>query len=283
MKKIFNLFAVVSLLFIYSCNDNADYNTDDMMTGTASEGGAIVAIHNATGGKLLGVPSSLDFETASVSFAETELTLEVILMSGGSDIVGYEIVKSLNGGTGTTVATSNSLPISLSYSSAAEFVSGLGIAEGDLRIGDVVNFRTKMLKADGSIIFAGPGDGSFNVTVSCSSNLAGNYHLTVVRSNGGDVIFPNEKIIEVSPGVYKTESIYRWAVGSIAPDHGFNFQDICGEITVPEQGLAQGYYSNTVVGTEAGFVDGATGNLKIFYSVDFASGAVTCVATYIKL
>ena len=127
MKKIFNLFVAASLVFAYSCDDNADFPTDDFLTGTAAEGGAIVAIHNDTGGKLLGVPSSQDFETATVSFAETELNLEIILMSGGSDITGYEILKSLNGGEETSVATSNSLPITLSYTSGDEFVSGLGV------------------------------------------------------------------------------------------------------------------------------------------------------------
>ncbi|MFK5957938.1 MAG: hypothetical protein QM495_03595 [Lutibacter sp.] len=283
MKKIFKLFVAVSLLLVYSCNDNADYNTDDYLTGTASEGGAIVAVNKDTGGKLLGIPSSTDFATATVSFAASELDFSVILMSGGNDVSGYEIMKSLNGGTEVSVATSTTLPISLSYSTPEEFVSNLGIAPTDLRIGDVISFRTKMIRTDGSVEFAGPNEGTFSVTISCSSDLAGTYHLTVVRSNGPDVIFPNEKIIEVSPGVYKTESIYKWDVGSIAPDQGFNFQDICGELTVPEQGLAQGYYSNVVIGTEPGFVDGATGDLKIFYSVDFASGPVTCIGTYVKL
>lgn len=283
MKKIFNLFVAVSLLFMYSCNDNADFPTDDYLTGTAAEGGAIVAINNNTGGKLLGVPSSQDFETATVSFAETELDLGVLLMSGGDDITGYEILKSINGGTETSVASTATLPISLVYTTIDEFIDGLGVTADDLRIGDVISFRTKMTKTDGSVVFAGPTDGTFSLTVSCSSNLAGTYNLTMVSSNGQNVNFPNEVITEVSPGVYKTESIYRWAVGSIAPDQGFNFIDVCGELTVPDQGLAQGYYSNAVFNTEPGFVDGATGDLKIFYTVSFGSGDVTCVGTYTKI
>lgn len=282
MKKIFNLFVAISLLFIYSCNDNDDYSTDDY-TGTAVEAGAIVAINSDSGGKLLGVPSSTDFETATVTFSEFELDLEVILMTGGTDVSGYELVKSLNGGAEITVATSNTLPISLTYTTAEEFVSGLGVTIDDLRIGDVITFRTKLMRADGSVEFAGPNDGSFAITVSCSSDLAGTYDLVTVRDNGPDAIFPGEVISEVSPGYYKTTSIYRWAVGSIAPDQGFNFIDVCGELTVPSQGLAQGYYSNEVVGTEPGFVDSVTGDLKIFYSVDFASGAVNCIGTYTKL
>jgi hypothetical protein len=283
MKKIFYLFVVVSLLFNYSCNDNADFPTDDYLTGTASEGGALVAINTNTAGKLLGIPSSQDFETATVAFAAAELDLGVLLMTGGKDIASYEILKSINGGTGVSVASNATLPISLVYTTVDEFVDGLGITANDLRIGDVISFRTKMTKTDGSVVFAGPTDGSYSLTVSCSSDLAGTYNLTVTRSNGAPVNFPNEVITEVSPGVYKTESIYKWAVGSIAPDQGFNFVDVCGELTVPDQGLAQGYYSNAVKMTEPGYVDGATGDLKIFYSVDFDSGAVTCVATYTKI
>ncbi len=283
MKNIFKLFAVFSLLFIYSCNDNGDFSTDDMMTGTASEGGALVAIKDGTTGKLLGVPSSTDFATATVSFAESELDLGVLLMSGGNDITNYEIMKSLNGGAEVSVASTATLPISLVYSTVDDYINGLGVSADDLRIGDVITFRTKMTKSDGSVIFAGPNDGSYSITVSCSSNLAGTYDLTMVASNGWIINFPNEEITEVSPGVYKTTSIYRWAVGSIAPDQGFNFNDVCGELTVPDQGLAQGYYSNAVFNTEPGYVDGATGDLKIYYTVSFGSGDVTCVGTYTKI
>lgn len=283
MKKIFKLFVAVSLLFNYACNDNADFSTDDYLTGTAKEGGAIVAINNTSGGKLLGVPSSQDFSTATVAFASTELDLGVMLMTGGADIASYEILKSINGGTETSVASSPTLPISLKYTTVDEFVDGLGITADDLRIGDVIRFRTKMNKTDGSEVFAGPTDGTFTLTVSCSSDLAGTYSLNVVTSNGRNVTFPDEVITEVSPGYYKTTSTYTWAVGSIAPDQGFNFTDVCGELNVPDQGLAQGYYSNDVFNTEAGFVDGATGDLKIFYTVNFASGDVLCVATYTKL
>ncbi|WP_299523915.1 hypothetical protein [uncultured Lutibacter sp.] len=283
MKKIFNLFVAVSLLFIYSCNDNADFPTDDYLTGTAVEGGAIVAINSNSSGKLLGVPSSQNFETATIAFAATELDLGVLLMSGGSEIASYEILKSINGGAEVSVASTPTLPISLVYTTIDQFINGLGIGANDLRIGDVIKFRTKMTKTDGSIIYAGPTDGTYSLTVSCSSDLAGTYNLTMVSSNGWNVNFPNEVITEVSPGYYKTTSIYRWAVGSIAPDQGFNFTDVCGELTVPDQQLAQGYYSNAVANTEPGFVDGVTGDLKIFYSVEFSGVPTTCVATFTKI
>ena len=273
----------VLLAFIYSCEDNADFDTARDTGTSTSTGSAIVDVNVSSLGKLLGIPSSLDFETATVALAENELNLEIILRSGGSNVASYEITKSINGGADFTVASSSTLPLSINYSTGAEFVDGLGIGLDDLRIGDVVSFRTKMIKTDGTETFAGPNDGTYNITVSCSSDLAGEYNLTMVASNGWNINFPDETIIEKSVGLYKTEGIYRWAYGSIAPDQGFDFLDVCGELSVLDQGLAQGFYSNEVFQTEPGFVDGVTGNLTLFYTVSFGSGDVTCVGTYIKL
>jgi hypothetical protein len=122
-----------------------------------------------------------------------------------------------------------------------------------------------------------------NFNYLCFSDLAGLYDLITDRSNGASVAFPGEEITEVSTGYYKTTSIYRWAVGSIAPDQGFNFYDVCNVISVPDQDLAQGYYSNDVYETAPGSVDPVTGDLKIFYAVVFGSGPALCVGTYTKL
>ena len=102
---------------------------------------------------------------------------------------------------------------------------------------------------------------------------------------GHDITFPNEIISEVSPGVYKTSTTYRWSAGSIAPDQGFNFDDVCGTLTVPQQGLAQGYYSNQVYGTDDGSSNPATGELKIYYITEFSGGAtkINCTGVYTKL
>ncbi|MDC9722234.1 MAG: hypothetical protein PSN34_05610 [Urechidicola sp.] len=282
MKKILNLIVVFALVLLYSCEyNNSDFDTEDQLTGTAEEGGAIVAVHSSTVGKLLGVPSSLDFETATVSFAEVELYMEVILMTGGSDVSGYEITKSLNNGLETTVASVVSLPITLTYSTVDEFLDGLGVNSDDLRIGDVITFRTKIIRTDGSVEFAGPNDGTYTVVISCSSDMAGYYNLTTERDNGPDALFPNELITEKGVGLYKTESTYRWAVGSIAPDQGLDFTDVCGELTVPVQGLAQGYYSNEVKGTEPGSLDGVTGDFVLHYSVAFSTGTPVCKGTFL--
>ena len=203
----------------------------------------MVDVRNDSEGKLLGVPSSQDFATATVAIAESILNIEMFLLSGGMDVVNYDITKSINSGNDVVVASNATLPLSLSYSTTEEFINGLGISASDLRIGDVITFRTKMTHSDGRVSYSGPNDGTYKITISCSSNLAGTYNLTMISGNGYNINFPNEVISEKGIGLYKTESTYAWAVGSIAPDQGFDFQDICGALSVPEQGLAQGYYS----------------------------------------
>lgn len=252
MKKIFNLFVAFSLLFIYSCNDNADFPTDDFLTGTAVEGGAIIAVESNTDGKLLGAPSSLDLETASVTFSDSELNLKVILMTGGADIASYEIMKSINGGSEISVATSATLPITLNYSTVEEFLDGLGVAESDLRIGDNISFRTKMIRTDGSVIFAGPNEGTYNVTINCSSNLAGNY--------GWGTYQPLLALEEVSAGVYRMPYL-----ANFSSIYWFEFQDVCGELTITDWQYEGG---NPITQNEPGYVD--TDGSIVFPSVDVA-------------
>ena len=283
MKKIFNILILFALVLLYSCEyNNSDFDTDDLLTGTAVEGGSIVAVSSDTEGKLLGVPSSLDFETATVSFAEIELYMKVILMSGGNTISGYEITKSLNGGLEATVATNVTLPITLTYTTVDEFLDGLGISESDLRIGDVITFRTKMIRNDGSAVFAGPNDGSYNVTISCSSNLAGVYNKTITRDDGSQWLRPGEIVTEVGVGEYVSTTTGGWAPGAYGDSMGYNFTDVCGQLTVLEQQLFQGMFSNAVYGTDPGSVDGATGNLATTYAIDFSAGPSVYSEVYVK-
>lgn len=174
MKKIkYLLFSIATIAIISSCVE--DY-TD--AAGIADTGGAIVAIGGNSDGKLLGAPSSSDLTTATIAFSDTNLNLEIMLITGGQDVASYEIVKSFNGGNEVSVMTSNSLPMTLSYTTLEDYISGLGITADQIRIGDVIKFRTKIIKNDGSTYFAAPGQGDFSITINCSSNLAGTYLVT---------------------------------------------------------------------------------------------------------
>jgi hypothetical protein len=252
MKKIFKLFVLVSLLFVYSCTDNADFNTTDQLTGTASEGGAIVMVNTNSDGKLLGAPSSLDLTTASVAFSDSSLHLEIMLKSGGQDISNYEIMKSLNGGTEVSVTSSPTLPITVDYTTLDEYISGLGVVADDLRIGDVISFKTKITKTDGTVYYSGPNDGTFNVTINCSSNLAGDYAWGTYQ--------PSLTLEEVSAGVYRMPYL-----ANFSSIYWFEFEDVCGELTITNWEFEGG---NPITQNEPGYVD-SDGSI-VFPSVDVA-------------
>lgn len=289
MKNIKNLsifFLAISFAFI-SCDDTGETLDIDANLDNSSQSGAITTL-TGTSGKLLGNaidPTDLENSEVILSDDNAELTLKLSLEPGSiaKNVAKYEIVKSLNNGNEVVVAETTNLPFDLTLNTVDEMISGLDVATSDLRIGDQINFLIKVYTDDGKFSYQGANSSKFSVTVNCASDLAGAYNLRVITSNGLDVSFPNEMITEVTPGYYKTTSIYRWAVGSIAPDQGFNFNDVCGTLTAPEQGLAQGYYSNKVYSFEPGSVDTNTGNLVINYIVEFASGNVECIATYTKL
>lgn len=278
MKKIFNLFVAISLLFMYSCDDNADFPTDDFLTGTAVEGGAILAVNTSTEGKLLGIPSSQEFDVATVSFSEVLLDLEVILMSGGKDVKGYEIVKSLNGGTESVVVAGTTMPLSASYTTIEEFTDGLGVTASDLRIGDVISFKTKIIKNDGSSVYS--FEGTYNITVSCSSDLAKTYdvalHYVRASTASDSWYYFQDTFTETGVGEYRTTEVGNWIGGLGVGTPGYTITDLCGALTIPEQNLVD-YYSNIVLGS--GSVDGETGIITVEYTI-CATDCRVITATY---
>lgn len=118
------------------------------------------------------------------------------------------------------------------------------------------------------------------VFVGCQSQVgtAGGplYTVTVTRNDGVIRTYFNEAITSPVVNDFKTTTTGQWAAGAIAPDQGYNFTDICGDITMPNQNLAQGFYSNTVTGTDA--YDGNDGkvnslnNFETKYEISFAAG-----------
>lgn len=272
MKKIkFLALTLLTALAFTSCEVNQILfdESEDTLTGDAYLG-SLVSLDNS--GKLLGIPSSQDFDTATVTFTETELDLTVNLASGGQDIQSYEIVKSLNGGSEVTVAQGTSLPLSVNYSSVEEYTEGLGVSPTDLRIGDQIVFRTKMVHEDGTVLYGGPSNGTYTITVNCSSALAQRYDVSIryIRTSSGiDTSYDfEETFTETAPGEYRTAEVGPWidflGLGLGVGTPGFTFTDTCGQITVPDQFLLD-YYSNIVSGS--GSVNGETGVITIDYTI----------------
>ena len=124
--------------------------------------------------------------------------------------------------------------------------------------------------------------------VGCQSTVnASMYSLLVTRDDGATYNQGTEAITLTSVNNFKTVTTGGWAAGAIAPpDQGFNFVDICGKITVPNQGLCQNYYSNQVTGvTGTNGAHGevlANGDIKISYKITFTAGDRTYTNYYTK-
>lgn len=133
------------------------------------------------------------------------------------------------------------------------------------------------------------------VFVGCLSNIVSgpmgssdSFTCTVTRDDGASWLRSSEIVELVDINTYKTTTTGGWAAGTIAPDQGYNFMDICGDISVAEQGLCQGYYSNLVYGltddgTDGIVVDFSTGdNFEITYEITFAAGNSQYTNTYVR-
>jgi len=281
MKKINYILSLLVIAFTISCDSDPDN-----LAPAADTGGVILNVDQSSG-SILGAPAAgVDLADAEVTFATVALDFDARINLGTeAGISKYEIVKTLNGGDEVSITETPSLPFNLVYTNITEYVDGFGIAPTDLRIGDVFTFKVKIHQTDGDVYYYSPGMGQFSVVVNCSSSLAGMYQVNVVRDDGASYDHGIQEIVEISPGYYKTLTTGGWGAGTIAPDQGFNFNDTCNTLTVPGQGLCQGYYSNTVGGTDAGGNDGqvqGNGDLVITYEISFTAGNRIYTNTYIK-
>lgn len=275
MKKFLGLLTITLLAF--SCN------TDDTEAINVSQTAGLIINIDETSGKILGTPEAgVSLDDATITFSDVDLDFDAQLQTGTqTDVSKYELVKTFNDGAEVIVAETTSLPFNLSYTTIEDYLSGFSIAQEDIRIGDEFTFKVKLYKTDGSVLYFGDAIASYTVIVNCASNLAGFYNVTTVRDDGATYPQGIEEIVEVSPGYYKTVTTGPWAAGTIAPDQGYNFQDTCNTLTVPKQGLAQGYYSNDVFGEEDGEVL-PNGDLVINYVISFGSGDRVYTSTYVK-
>ena len=269
-----------------SCEESED--ALDVDYNITTEG--VVTTLSGTTGKLLGNaldPTDLATSEVTLNDNNAELILNLAVLPGHfpKNVSKYQIVKSFKGGPEVVVLETETLPISTSYETVNDFLDGLNISNSDLRIGDQIDFQVKVFTTTGNTYYEGSNFSKYSVTINCASDLAGAYSLRFTSNFGHDITFPNELISEVSPGLYKTTTTYRWDAGTIAPDQGFNFTDVCGTLNVPQQGLAQGYYSNQVYNFSDGSVNPTSGELKIYYITEFGGGTtkIECTGIYTKL
>lgn len=121
------------------------------------------------------------------------------------------------------------------------------------------------------------------VFVGCLSQLAGNYSV-VISTVAGTSTRTNEIVALTAVNTFQTRYVGRYALGTFTPA-GYQFIDICGEISVPNQQLGQ--YSNTVYGIEfygAG-VDGIVttpNTFEVKHNISFAAGDQTQNYSYTR-
>jgi len=125
--------------------------------------------------------------------------------------------------------------------------------------------------------------------VGCQSQLDQfTYTVNTTRISNGNLVassvetFTSPSVNEfstVSTGPYGPNST-GYAGGSIAANNGFTFIDICGEITISNQGLANNAYSNEVYGS--GTVDPDTGTITLTYTITFGSGNQTFESVFVQ-
>jgi hypothetical protein len=131
-------------------------------------------------------------------------------------------------------------------------------------------------------------NGKFDVIfVGCQSTIDNfTYNCAISRDDGAQWNHGTQGYTVQDINTFKSQTTGGWAEGTIAPDQGMTFIDICGDITVPLQGLAQGFYSNEVKGLTTDGTDGEVfdnGDIEIVYQIDFAAGARVYTNYYTKL
>ncbi len=150
----------------------------------------------------------------------------------------------------------------------------------------VVFLRVTQVDGAGNVLHSGK---PIKITLNylCFSNLAGNYKLTIERTSttgANSVIERDEVITETATGTYRTTYVGHWTPDQLAPGKpGFTFTDVCNNITIAEQNLAD-YWANIVTGQGApnGTYNPETGTIYLEYTV-CASGACNIYkCTYVR-
>jgi len=136
----------------------------------------------------------------------------------------------------------------------------------------------KITDAQGGKVVASGKETDIKLSYACPSDLAGTYNVvTIYTDYDGNVSTLNwtEDITETGIGEYRTGRVGHWDPATLGGTPGYTFYDVCGEITIPGQYLAD-YWANWVQGTEPGAVDENTGVITVKYSVCYPQGSDHC-------
>lgn len=227
MKNLKNIFlALAAVLSIVACETDAD-----TVAVVADEAGLLVNVSATSNSSILGSPEAgVDLEDAIVTVTNAYLDMTVSMTAGTiSSLDKIEIVKSFNGGAEVSLGESTTLPYNLVVSNLADLLAGTGVTENDLRIGDILSFRTKVHKTDGSVYYYNSSMGDYSIVINCASDLVGTYTSNFLPACDGGAAGV-ATVTEVSPGRYWVSSMARYTFNP-GKCIGFYMIDVCGVLT----------------------------------------------------
>ena len=170
MKNIFKIFLAATIILVAGCTE-----PDDIITGNAKTG-AFLSLSGS--GSLAGSPEAgADIEDATITFQETILNYQVEVASGIEEVNQLTVYKSYKGETVEVTSVSASEGVNIEFTQVSEFLSGFsGVAESDLRVGDMILFYTETEMKDGRVLRDKAAD--LGVSISCLADLSGTYLAT---------------------------------------------------------------------------------------------------------
>lgn len=182
---------------------------------------------------------------------------------------------AIDGGEYSIPSTSFTIPAGSSFAMVPiDINTGLFNATTPSKV--VINVATS---TNGVVIDALAGQMTINF-VGCQSDIANHtYMMTVTSSTGGQYGPVLETVLMESVNNFMTYSAGTWDP-PLNPGHGVRFEDICGNLTIPSQGLVD-VYSNSVTAHGPSTVQ-PNGDFTLNYTIGFGSGPRDYVATYIK-
>lgn len=279
MKKILSLFVISTVLF--SCT-NDDIRVEHQLN---------------SGSKIVGFSKSFETVSYFADEGQVQLGFPIGLIGSGNGMtsdaaieVQYEV--DLANSTATEgvefdfANTSGKVTIPAG-GTFAEFP--LIIHTGQLNPTMKTELLVKLTSSSNSVV--GAQYNSLKVIfVGCQSLVAGNYTVSVKRADvATPYVFTGETITATSVNNFVTRTSGHYPFGVLAgSNQGYDFVDICGEITIPEQNLAH-IYSNLLRPNSANNgLDGTVTDINLFqtkYEIGFTGNTVwrSYTSTYTRI
>lgn len=268
MKKILSLFAMS--LVIFSCDD--DIRVEHQLD---------------SGSKIVGFSKS--FETVSYFEDQGQVALAFpvnLIGSGNGQVLATDIEIQYEVDLANSTATEGVEFDFANTSGKITIPAGGTFAEfpllintGQLNPTAKTELIVKLTSASNSTVVGEQYNALKIIFVGCQSGVAGTYTLHVTRADSSsEWNYAGEIITATSVNNFVTTRSGNYDIGALAGSNpGYDFVDICNEITIPEQNLAH-IYSNILRPNSANNgLDGTVTDINHFqtnYEIGFTGNTV---------